>query len=92
MYIKAVDVLKDTFVVIRKIISCEATFSFSFYMRTYTCIIFLGDNGIKIWVESYSLGTLNFVMENKLRAFRLNIGEDQIGSVRPYEAIGLVRF
>lgn len=47
MYIKAVDVLKDTFVEIRKIILCETTYSFSFYMRTYTCCIVLVVMGLR---------------------------------------------
>lgn len=47
MYIKVVDGWKGIFVVIRKIIPCETTHSFSFHMRTYTCSIFLVVMGLR---------------------------------------------
>lgn len=50
-------------------------------------LYFFGGNGIKIWVESYDIGILNFVMENK--SFSLK------HPGRPNwqcEAIGLLRF
>lgn len=47
MCIKAVDALKDTFVIITKIIPCETTYSFSFHMRAYTCCVFLVVVGLR---------------------------------------------
>lgn len=50
-------------------------------------LCFFGSSGIKIWVKSYDIGTLNFVVENKNFSLKHKGRPDW-----QCEAVGLLRF